>query len=275
MKLKKMKLRTEKRYIDAGGRKMKIIILRPKEQQGKLPGILWMHGGGYMLGMSEMVYFSCGKMLAEKYGAVVVSPEYTLAGKKPYPAALTDCYDALTYMNSHRDDLGIDRIIVGGESAGGGLAAALCIYARDRKEIGISYQIPLYPMLDCEDTESSRDNHGKGWNTRWNHWGWRHYLDGLYGSGNVPAYASPSRETDYAGLPPCYTFVCEGEPFYVETLIYVKNLQEAGVDAHVDVYKGDIHCFDAMFWTRQAREARRKLCKEYEAFLSRQREDPQ
>jgi acetyl esterase/lipase len=142
---------------------MELIILR----YGKGPGILWIHGGGYVLGMASMVYYSMGRMLARIFGGVVVSPEYRLAKQAPYPAALEDCYTALKYMYDHADELGIDRnrIIVGGESAGGGLAAAVCMYARDKGEVPVSFQIPLYPMLDCEDTGSSRDNHAYVWDT--------------------------------------------------------------------------------------------------------------
>ena len=202
-----MRLIREIRHIPARTGHQKLIILRPAGQQGPVPGILWIHGGGYMTGMAAMVYGSCGRMLARKYGAVVVSPGYRLAWKKPYPAALEDCYTALEYMADHAEELGIrrDQLIVGGESAGGGLAAAVCLYARDQGRIPVAFQIPLYPMLDCFDTPSSRDNHGHNWNTRRNHWGWKHYLGSLYGSPSVPKYASPSRETDYTRLPPAYT----------------------------------------------------------------------
>jgi acetyl esterase/lipase len=214
-----------------------------------------------------MVYGSCGRMLARKYGAVVVSPGYRLAWKKPYPAALEDCYNALEYMADHAEELGIrrDQLIVGGESAGGGLAAAGCLYARDQGRIPVAFQIPLYPMLDCFDTPSSRDNHGRNWNTRRNHWGWKHYLGDLYGSPSVPKYASPSRETDYTGLPPAYTYVLDGEPFLDETRTYIRNLREAGVDAAVDVYHGNFHGCDVFFWTRNAKTAKRKLCEHYAA----------
>ena len=245
---------------------MKTIILSPKNQNKPLPGILWIHGGGYMLGMSEMVYVSCGKMLAEKYGAVVLSPEYRLAWQKPYPAALEDCYKALVYMHEHAEELGIrkDRIIVGGESAGGGLAAAVCLYARDKKEVNVFFQIPLYPMIDCFDTDSSEDNHGKVWNTRKNHCGWRHYLGDLYGKEDIPKYASVSRETEYHGLPPAYTFVSDGEPFYAETLAFIHNLKDAGIKAEADMYHGDVHAFDLMMpWTKNAKEAKKKLCEVY------------
>ena len=262
-----MKLIREIRHIPARTGRQKLIILRPAGQKGLIPGILWIHGGGYMTGMAAMVYASCGRMLARKYGAVVVSPGYRLAWKKPYPAALEDCYTALEYMADHAEELGIrrDQLIVGGESAGGGLAAAVCLYARDQGRIPVAFQIPLYPMLDCFDTPSSRDNHGHNWNTRRNHWGWKHYLGDMYGSPSVPKYASPSRETDYTGLPPAYTYVLDGEPFLDETRAYIRSLQEAGVEAAVDVYHGDFHGFDVFFWTKNAKTAKRRLCEHYAA----------
>lgn len=264
-----MKLKTEKRIIQTDAGNMKLLVLRPKNADTLVPGILWIHGGGYVLGMASMVQFSQGKMLAKKYGAVVISPEYRLAKNAPYPAAFNDCYAALKYLYDHADELGVDRnkIVVGGESAGGGLAAAVCLYARDHDKIPICFQIPLYPMLDCEDTDSSRDNHGQVWDTRKNHWGWKLYLGELYGTNDVPKYASPSRETDFTGMPPCYTFVMDGEPFHDETQAYIRKLCEVGVEASLDVYHGDIHAFDALVWTDNAKEARRKLCAAYEKFV--------
>ena len=117
--------------------------------------------------------------------------------------------------------------------------------ARDRG-ILVSHQFPLYPMLSNLDTDSSRDNHGRVWNTRRNHLGWRLYLRGDAKKAEVSPCASPSRQTDYSSLPPCYTFVGEGEPFYSETLQYVEDLQRAGVPAAVDVYPTDMHAFDML-----------------------------
>ncbi|MBR3357870.1 MAG: alpha/beta hydrolase [Solobacterium sp.] len=264
------KLLKEKRYIDTGEGLRKLLVLRPEKQSGKVPGILWIHGGGYMLGMAEMVYFSAGKTLAEKFGAVVLSADYRLAGEAPYPAALHDCYAALVYMRDHAEELGIDpeKLIVGGESAGGGLAASVCLYARDRKEVNVAFQLPLYPMLDADDTASSRDNHGRVWNTRRNHWGWQNYLKDLYGTENIPAYASAAKAQDLSGMPPCYTFVSEGEPFYAETLAYVQKLKEAGIPASADVYPGNVHAFDLLMpWTRQSREAKQRLCDVYASYF--------
>ncbi|MBQ3575397.1 MAG: alpha/beta hydrolase fold domain-containing protein, partial [Clostridia bacterium] len=178
--MKKYTVRKEK--VRSSGGMVDLLVLEPaanRRHGEKAPGLLWIHGGGYVVGMAGMVYMSRAMNLVKKYGAVVVAPEYRLAGKAPYPAALEDCYAALRYMQAHADELNIDAdrsIMVGGESAGGGLTAALCMYARDRGEVKIAFQMPLYPMLDDRDTDSSGDNHGISWNTRRNHAAWKLYL---------------------------------------------------------------------------------------------------
>ena len=158
-----MRLKTKHVHIQAGGRSMKLIVLRSERADHALPGILWIHGGGYMTGMAGMVHASRGKDLAKRFGAVVVSPGYRLAWQAPYPAALEDCYAALLWLRDHAAELGVrqEQIMVGGESAGGGLAAAVSIRVRDSGEVRVAFQMPLYPMLDNRDTDSSRDNHGE------------------------------------------------------------------------------------------------------------------
>ena len=264
-----MQLFSEVKTYEAGSKKRRMIVLRPKDAAGPVPGILWIHGGGYALGMASMVYASCGKMLAKHFGAVVVSPAYRLSWREPYPAAFEDCYGALVWMYRHAAELEIDpeRIVVGGESAGGGLAAAVCLRARDTGEVPVAMQIPLYPMLDCRDTETSRDNHGFVWNTRRNHWGWKMYLGKLWGSEEVPVYASPAGAEDLTGMPPLFTFVADGEPFYAETLAYAEKLHACGVETETWVWPGRTHAFDLMLpWTGKARGARRAL---REAYLRR------
>lgn len=151
------------------------------------------------------------------------------------------------WAETHAAQLGVrdDQIMVGGESAGGGLTAALCMYEKDIGGIHIASQMPLYPMLDNEDTESSRNNHAPVWNTRRNHYGWARYLRGIREE-PVPAYAAPARCTDYTGLPPAYSFVSTAEPFYAETLTYIENLKQADVAASVDVYPSLFHAFDML-----------------------------
>ena len=239
----------EKRKIPSTGRDIKILIFRPtaaKKEPTQTPGVLWIHGGGYATGMAEMAYFSRPLALVKKYGAVVVCVSYRLSSEAPYPAALEDCHSALCWMKEHAAELGINdsQIMVGGESAGGGLTAALCMYARDKRSVNIAYQMPLYPMLDDRDTESSRDNHAPIWNTKRNHAAWKLYLKDL---SEVPPYAAPARQTDYSNLPPAYTFVGDIEPFYCETLTYIENLKAAGVEAGVDVYPNWFHAYDMFF----------------------------
>ena len=137
--------------------------------------------------------------------------------------------------------------MIGGESAGGGMCAALCMLAHDRGEVGIAYQMPIYPMLDDRDTPSSADNHAPNWNTKRNKKAWKRYLRAAYGTDIVSCYAAPARREDYTGLPPCYTFVGEIEPFYCETLEYVRHLQEAGIEAEADVYPDWFHAYDIFF----------------------------
>ena len=232
--------------VRAGKRQVKALVVKPRDYKGGAACVLWMHGGGYTTGMKEMVYMTRAIDLVKKFGVIVVSPGYRLTWQAPYPAALKDCYATLLYIKKHAKELGIrdDQIMIGGESAGGGLCAALCMLARDKKSVNIAYQMPLYPMLDNFDTGSSRDNHNKVWNTRRNHMAWKFYLGKNVKDAAVPPYAAPARQTDYSNLPPCYTFVCTDEPFYDEVLTFVRKLKEAGVDAEVDVIEGMYHAFD-------------------------------
>lgn len=244
-----MKIRTTVTHIMSDGYRMKLLILRPEDARpgDRRPGILWIHGGGYFSGMPEMVYFTRAKALVEKFGAVIVAPGYRLSGAAPYPAALHDCHCALLFLQRNVRQLGVrsDQIMVGGESAGGGLTAALCMYEKDLGLVNIAYQMPLYPMIDNEDTVSSRNNHAPGWNTKKNRNGWKLYLSGLRGQG-VPAYAAPARRVNYTGLPPAYTFVGTAEPFYAETVIFIDRLKAAGIPAAIDIYPGMYHAFDVM-----------------------------
>lgn len=240
-------IRVQKIYIPSGGRRVPALVLSPDELSTPATGVLWIHGGGYISGMKEMVYISRAVELVKSFGAVVVSPGYRLAPFSPYPAAIDDCYAALLYMKEHAPELGVreDQLMVGGESAGGGLCAAVCIRARDSGEVNVAFQMPLYPMLDDRDTETSRDNHGRVWNTWKNHFGWRCYLRGTDREA-LPPYAAPARVENIEGLPPAYTFVSTGEPFYAETLEYIRRLKACGIPASVDVYETDMHAFDMM-----------------------------
>ena len=226
---------------------MSALLLSPLAAPKNAAGILWLHGGGYIAGMKEMVHASRAVDLVKKFGAAVLSPGYRLALKAPYPAAIDDCYAARLYLKAHAAAFGVrsDQLMVGGESAGGGLCAAVCIRARDEGKVSVAFQMPLYPMLDDRDTESSRDNRGRVWNTRRNHFAWRLYLRGT-DRAQLSPYAAPARLTDFSHLPPAYSFVGDGEPFYAEAVRYFERLRAAGVPAELDVYHSDMHAFDMM-----------------------------
>ena len=217
---------------------------KPKEQK---PGVLWIHGGGYGLGIPEQ---DTGFIeLFVQRGCTVISPDYRTSIHAPYPAALHGCYSALVWMKDHASSYNIrtDQLMVGGESAGGGLAAAVCIYACDRQEVSVAFQMPLYPMIDDRnDTPSAKDNNAPVWNAKSNEIGWKLYLGDLYHKKDVPPYASPARLKDFSNLPPAFSYVGTIEPFHDETVTYFQKLKEAGVPSTLLEYKGCWHAFDLM-----------------------------
>lgn len=232
------------------GTGLRICIYRPLVSvagTASAAGVLWMHGGGYAIGLPESGTSMIRRLIAES-GCVVVSPDYRLSLDSPYPAALDDCHEALVWMKEHAGELGIrdDQLMVGGESAGGGLAAALTLYERDSGGVKIAFQMPLYPMIDDRMTsESSRENDAPVWDSDANRVAWGLYLAAMEGN-DVPVYAAPARATDFAGLPPAVTFVGDLEPFRDETILYVKNLRDAGVPVDFELYPGCYHAFDKM-----------------------------
>lgn len=260
---------SSKKFITcADGHREKLVVLEPGEGQ---PGygrkdrtaLFWVHGGGYREGMASLPkYIGRPRACVNKYGTVVISPGYRLSIEAPFPAAFEDCYEALVYVAEHAEEFGVrsDQIFVGGESAGGGLCAALCMAARDRGSVKIAAQFPLYPMLDDRDTETSARNFSPGWNTVQNHIAWKLYLRDAYGTDDVSKYAAPARETDYRDLPPAYTFCCTAEPFLAETKTFIENLRAAGVAAELDIYDGLIHGFDVITpHIKAARDAARRF----------------
>ena len=212
------------------------------------PGILWLHGGGYVLGSPEQDGASYTRVI-EATGGVVVAPDYRLAPEAPYPAALDDCALALRWLRDNASDLGVrdDQLAVAGNSAGGGLAAALTLRERDLGEVAIAFQVPLYPMLDdrCA-TASALDNDAPVWDSVTNRNAWKVYLGDLSGSDQVPPYAAPARAADLSGLPPAFTYVGDLEPFRDEVVAYVERLRAAGVPVEFEVVPGAYHGFDVV-----------------------------
>ncbi len=221
-------------------------IYRPLQPVANVPGVLWIHGGGYATGCPEQDGFFYRNLLHAS-PCIILAPDYCLSCHAPYPAALQDCYQTLLWMKQHAQELGIraDQLMVGGESAGGGLAAALTLYARNQRQVRIAFQMPLYPMLDDRmQTASMQGNHAPVWNSEINDFGWRLYLGPLYGKEDVPPYAAPARAQDFRGLPPAVTFVGDREPFRDEVAQYVENLRQSDIPVEFTVYPGCYHAFD-------------------------------
>jgi acetyl esterase/lipase len=178
-----------------------------------------------------------------QFPCVGVSVEYRLAPETPYPGPLDDCYAGLRWTRDHAAELGVDpdRIGVAGVSAGGGLAAALVLLARDRGEVRVAFQLLECPMLDDRQTTSSSRREGLPiWSRESNMFGWQSYLGDLYG-GDVPAYAAPARATDLTGLPPALVIVGGADGFRDEDIEYALRLNQAGVPTELHVLPGAPH----------------------------------
>jgi acetyl esterase/lipase len=220
-------------------------LYRPEGAGDSRPCLYWMHGGGYLFGDRRMDARRLQRWSAAN-NCVVVSVEYRLAPEHPYPAAVDDCMAGLTWTCEHADRLGIDltRLGIGGASAGGGLAAAAALRARDEAAIALAFQVLVYPMIDDRQvTKSSRRAGSLIWTATHNRLAWRAYLGSLSGR-EVPAYAAAARAKDLSGLPPTIVAVGGIDGFVDEDLAYAQRLLHAGVATDVRVYAGAPHGFD-------------------------------
>jgi acetyl esterase/lipase len=212
-------------------------LFRPVGATEPTPALLWIHGGGYVVGDARQDDPICSRF-SRRLGITVASVEYRLAPEHPYPVPLEDCYSALTWLF---DLPAVDRgrIAIGGASAGGGLAAALALLARDRGEVAPAFQVLTYPMLDDRSSAAAENPNYRLWNTRSNRFGWAAYLGGA-----DPQVAVPGRRDDLSGLPPAWIGVGTHDLFHDEDLAYAERLNAAGVPCHVEVVPGAFHGFD-------------------------------
>lgn len=237
-----------------------IRVHRPKSGTGPLPCVYSIHGGGYVMG-SRATDDPRLDRWCTRLGCVGVSVEYRLAPETPFPGPLEDCYAGLRWVHEHAADLGVDpdRVAVSGASAGGGLAAALALLARDRAELPVACQLLIYPMVDDRRTSVSSGWEVPVWDPASNRFGWQCYLGSLFGGDDVPYHAAPSRCEDLAGLPPAYVCVGTLDGFVDEDIDYAVRLNHAGVRTELHVYAGAPHGFDTMLpGTTIARRCRRE-----------------
>jgi acetyl esterase/lipase len=223
-----------------GSEDVAVRVYAPAGRTAALPGLLYIHGGGFVFGSVDSEGPRAQEFAAAA-DAVVVSVDYRLAPENPFPAALQDCYAALTYLAKNATELGVDpqHIGVAGASAGGCLAAATALMARDLGGPELCMQYLGIPVLDDRlETHSMRTyTDTPVWNRPNAILSWRYYL-----GGQQPApYAAPSRATDLTGLPPAYIDVCEFDPLRDEGIEYAQRLVQAGVHTEVHLYPGTFH----------------------------------
>jgi acetyl esterase/lipase len=218
----------------------------PAATPAPFPAVLWIHGGGYVAGGAWQDDDLC-RHLAAELGALVAAVDYRLAPEHPHPVPLHDCHDALAWLAA-RGDVDADRVAIGGGSAGGGLAAALALLARDRGEVRPVLQLLSYPMLDDRTVLRTDidERQFRLWNNRANHFGWQSYLGVPPGGDGVGGLAAPARHDDLAGLPPAWIGVGTLDLFHDEDLAYADRLRQAGVPCEVHVVDGAFHGFDSV-----------------------------
>jgi acetyl esterase len=234
------------------GGDLRVRVYRPSDER-PLPALLYYFGGGWTLGSIDTADVLC-RTLAEEVGCLVVTVGYRLAPEHPFPAAVEDCYAALRWVDAQAAELGADpdRLAVGGDSAGGNLAAAVTLLARDDGDIALAGQLLVYPNTDqLADDASMRDNtdpwlfnhHSVAWYTR-------HYLTQPQDAANP--LASPLRARDLSGLPPALVITAEYDPLRDQGEAYARRLAEAGVPVELSRYPGMAHGFFAMAGTVDA-----------------------
>jgi acetyl esterase/lipase len=219
------------------GSGVRVRLHRPVGVEQPGPALVWIHGGGYVIGTAQQDDALCRRFVRE-LGVTVAAVDYRLAPEHPYPAPLEDCYSALTWL-AGLPAVDPARVAIGGASAGGGLAAALALLARDRGEVAPTLQLLAYPMLDDRSGAGPENPSYRLWGPKSNRFGWAAYL------GNAdPQIAVPARHDNLSGLPPAWIGVGTHDMFHDEDVAYAERLTAAGVPCQVKVVDGAFHGFD-------------------------------
>jgi triacylglycerol lipase len=225
-----------------------IYLHKPVGSNGPLPLFLHIHGGGYVLG-SPLQSVPANMRTALELGCVVASVDYRLAPEASGATAVEDCHRALMWLVENAERFGIDlsRIAIGGESAGGGIAAGLALLNRDKQGPRLCFQMLIYPMID-DRTGAGEDLHpycGEFvWTAKANRFGWQSFLGDVDPATHNTGYVIPARAANVADLPPTFISVGALDLFLEENLEYAKNLARAGVPVELHVYPGAYHGFE-------------------------------
>jgi len=253
--------KVEDRVIDAGGAKLPVRIYTP-DGQGPLPILVFLHGGGWVIGDIDTYEIPC-RALCNGAGCIVVSVGYRLAPEHKFPTPVEDCYAAANWVVSNAATLGGDpaRVAVGGDSAGGNLSAAVALMARDRGTPSLAFQLLIYPVTNYAlDTRSYQAN-GDGYllTKGGMRWFWSHYLSAESDGAN--SYASPLRAANLSNLPPALVITAEYDPLRDEGIAYAEKMRAAGVKVVHSDYKGMIHGFFSLgYMFTQGKTAMAEAC---------------
>lgn len=227
-------------HFDGPGGEVAARVYRPVDATGPLPGLIYIHGGGMVMGDLDAEHLT-PIMFSDELGIVVVSLDYRKAPEYPYPAGPEDCYAGTQWVFEHAGELGMDPTNIGiyGGSAGGGLVMAVALMSRDRGGPRLAYMMPIYPMLDDRNcTASALEITDVGmWDLGASMEAWAWYLDGQ----EADSYAAPARADDLSGLPPAYMDVGELDMFRDEDVDMALRLNRAGVPCELHVYPGAYH----------------------------------
>ena len=231
----------ENRTIPGPGDQLRVRVFRPRE--GFLPALMWFHGGGWVLGSLDLAEMNC-RRLAIDADCVVVSVDYRLAPETPFPGAIRDCLAATTWVHDNAVDLGIDpgRIAVGGDSAGGNLAACVAYAARDYK-LPLVFQLLVYPVIDADFDRTSYLDCSEGLLLTRSAmiWFWDQYVPDPADRSNP--HVAPIQASNLSGLPPALIMTAEFDPLRDEGEAYGEALNEAGSIVETIRYEGVIHGF--------------------------------
>ena len=232
------------RFIPGPTADLPIRIYRPSDKKN-LPAIVFFHGGGWVLNFLD-IYDAALHRLANQSGAVIVSVNYQKAPDHPFPTPFDDCFATLQWVKTHANEIGVapGQIGVAGDSAGGNLAAAVALKARDLN-IDLSFQLLVYPCTESNfDTPSYRDfANDYGLTTQAMQWFWQQYLAG--DEFELNAYAQPARANSFEDLAPALIITAQYDPLLSDSITYAEKLASAGVSPTYKEYPGMIHGFFA------------------------------
>ncbi|WP_432565102.1 alpha/beta hydrolase [Kineococcus sp. SYSU DK003] len=240
-----------------GREPLRLLLTRPVDLPTPAPAVLWIHGGGFVLGSADEDRVETASY-ARAVGMLVVSVDYGLAPENPHPGPVEDCFTALRWVHDNAAELGVDtaRVGVGGGSAGGGLAACLALLARDRGGPPLAFQFLVFPMLDDRTVTTDDPNPVTGefvWTREANAFGWRCLLGTAPGGPDVSPYAAAARAQDLSGLPPAFLEVGSLDLFLDEDLEYARRLVRAGVPTELHVHPGAFHGYQRALTSTVAR----------------------